>query len=430
MKKKFTFKLLLLIVLCISLYSCVHDEVTASFEPSSKEYTNKSLWKEDEKYIKNVKKIFETHADKQYFSNTYGDVYWDYAITMGTFDESFLEVPIVKNGRIKEILTVERRADKVYFKRKTEQNSNKFFYLLVFKNKTELKGTLNDHKNNAMSKGGGCITVSITWTWTNEKTGQVEMITTTSETRCLPVTGGGQTDPIGTSDCLEENCTGGGGGYTYPTEYIDNSPCGKLNAQKTDANFTAKVENLKTKTASSFESGYRVGSPVPGSGQTGAQYQELSNKPGTRQLDFKIFNTTYGIMHSHYDGLVPIFSPGDINTFIQLLQNAHTNNIPLSEVFISVVTSQGIYQLRGDGINVANLTMYTDDQIKALDTEYLKMIGNSNISTSDLQKGFLNFMKKNMNIDGAKLFEINNDGDSKELQVSSNNNLVSANCPK
>lgn len=238
--------------------------------------------------------------------------------------------------------------------------------------------------------------------------------------------------PDNPNDCLEENCTGGGsgGGYPYPTDSGDDSPCGKLKAQKNDTNFSAKIEVLKTKTGNSFESGYRVGAPVLGSGQVGAQYQELSNKPGTQQLDFKIFNTTYGIMHSHYDGLVPIFSPGDINTFIQLLQNAQANNIPLSDVFISVVTSQGIYQLRGDGINVANLSMYTDDQISALDTEYLKMIGNANISTTDLQKGFLNFMKKNMNIEGAKLYEIKDDGTSKELKVNNNNDLMSANCPQ
>ncbi|AZA61694.1 hypothetical protein EG340_11875 [Chryseobacterium indoltheticum] len=121
----------------LTLYSCIHDEMYNSSEIlSSKEYSSKSLWKEDEKYIKNVKQVFDQYADKQYFSTTYGDLYWDYALSMGTFDETFLEVPIIKNGKVKEILIAERKADRVYFSRKISTESNNFFNILVFKDRS------------------------------------------------------------------------------------------------------------------------------------------------------------------------------------------------------------------------------------------------------------------------------------------------------
>ncbi|MCQ9640210.1 hypothetical protein MP478_12550 [Chryseobacterium sp. WG14] len=225
---------------------------------------------------------------------------------------------------------------------------------------------------------------------------------------------------------------GGVGGPTNP-QNPDNppkneEPCKKIKQQKNDPNYKAKTDYLKSKTGASSESGFRVGSPVPGSGQTETQYQELSNSPGTSQLDFKIFNNTFGVMHSHYDGLIPIFSPGDINNFIQLLLNAKANNIPLDNVFLTVVTSSGTYQLRGDGINADNLSLYTDTQIDALNLEYIKKIGDSNISTENLQKGFLEFMKRNMNITDAKLFDLSDEGKSKELKTNGNN-LDKVDCP-
>ncbi|MBK1894717.1 hypothetical protein [Chryseobacterium paridis] len=147
MKKKFIFKLLLLVVLSISQYSCIHDEVSSSSDHTSKEYTNKSLWKEDEKYINNVKKVFDEYADKDYFATNFGNVYWDYALTMGTFDESFLEVPVIKNNKVQFVLIVYREGDRVYFKRKEDEKSNEFFNVLVFKDRNQLTGKIVDNDN-------------------------------------------------------------------------------------------------------------------------------------------------------------------------------------------------------------------------------------------------------------------------------------------
>lgn len=129
---------------------------------------------------------------------------------------------------------------------------------------------------------------------------------------------------------------------------------------KNKSEYAKNSKYLESKTSATTESGFRVGDPVPGSNQVGTQFQELSNKPGdgNGSLDFNIFGTTYGIMHSHYDTLISIFSPDDVNLFIQLLKNAKANGIPVNKVFISVVTVDGTYQLRGNNIDPDKLTMY------------------------------------------------------------------------
>ncbi len=63
MKRKIILRLLLLLAFSVTLYSCVHDEINSSANPSNYEYTSKSLWKEDEVYIRNVMKIYLEKRD-------------------------------------------------------------------------------------------------------------------------------------------------------------------------------------------------------------------------------------------------------------------------------------------------------------------------------------------------------------------------------
>ncbi|MDQ1101687.1 hypothetical protein [Chryseobacterium sp. SORGH_AS_1048] len=72
------------------LLSCVHDEIYTSSDPASKEYHSKSVFREDEKYIKNVMQIYFEHEAEIKKGNAVP--LWDYAMTMGNFDESFLIV--------------------------------------------------------------------------------------------------------------------------------------------------------------------------------------------------------------------------------------------------------------------------------------------------------------------------------------------------
>ncbi|PPZ91742.1 hypothetical protein C3729_06665 [Cloacibacterium normanense] len=54
------------------LFSCRSEDEVTTFQKQellTKEYVNKSFWKEDEIFIKNVQKIFNENLDNSYFSN-------------------------------------------------------------------------------------------------------------------------------------------------------------------------------------------------------------------------------------------------------------------------------------------------------------------------------------------------------------------------
>ena len=117
-------------VFVLLLQSCVHDEIYSSSDPTSKEYHSKSLWKEDEKYIKNVMKVyFENESE---IKKTSGIPYWDYATTINNFDESFLMVPVVDGGKVVSVLKVPRHEKKIYFYYTNSNDDLEFFQGLVF----------------------------------------------------------------------------------------------------------------------------------------------------------------------------------------------------------------------------------------------------------------------------------------------------------
>ena len=99
--KKITIIFGVIFIIVISVLSCRNEDVYNSVL-QNKEYASKSPWKEDQVYIKNVKSVFEKYANQGYFENKYGQVYWDYAMSFGKFDESFLVVPSVKKNKVGE----------------------------------------------------------------------------------------------------------------------------------------------------------------------------------------------------------------------------------------------------------------------------------------------------------------------------------------
>jgi len=228
-------------VFSFALQSCVHDEIYSSTDPASKEYHSKSLWKEDEKYIKNVIKVFDEYADKSYFASNFGEVYWDYATTMGTYDEKFLEVPVIKNGKINFILLVYREDNRILFKRKDEESSKEFFNVLVFTDrvKNKLSGKILGEIGNTSKSF--CYTVETTVEWTNDDGSQGPTFSH-SETHCVPTGPSLPCQAIDTqSTCGTQGSGGsGGGGYSYPqnsnqdiiTTYLQSYPCAQSIAQQ------------------------------------------------------------------------------------------------------------------------------------------------------------------------------------------------------
>jgi len=153
--------------------------------------------------------------------------------------------------------------------------------------------------------------------------------------------------------------------------------CAKIKTSTNDSKYKSNITTLQVKTGDSFESGFRLGSPVAGSGQTSTQNQILQNKPGTREVDMKIFSNTFALMHSHYDGLFPMFSPGDILLFNQWIVWANSWNavatntpkIPLNNLTLTLVTTDGNYLLAFDGASMAALPAYTPEQFDVINKD-------------------------------------------------------------
>jgi hypothetical protein len=107
-------KLLKSSLLCLFLFllwNCRSEEYGIKENEQQNQYQNKSLWKEDEVYIKNVQAVFLKHANLKTFETHNGLPQWNYAHTFGLFDESYLMVPLLKNDKIVRIMVVTRDKD-------------------------------------------------------------------------------------------------------------------------------------------------------------------------------------------------------------------------------------------------------------------------------------------------------------------------------
>lgn len=438
MKKNLYIRLLLIVIFSISLYSCIHDETFAESDSSfgSKEYSSKSLWKEDEKYIRNVKKIFEKYSDKNYVVRS-GVVAWDYAITAG--DENVLEVPVIKNGKVNFVLLVEREGNRVFFKRNTEDNVIKFFNILAFKDRKELSGAISDLKD-IQSKG--CITYEKTVTWTNTQTGAVEYVSHSTQMVCT-----GETSPSLPCDAIDIDTpcgstgstgsggsSGGGGsngsGYPYDQQtqdFIDN--CSKLKIQAMNEDFKGKVSELNK--AEIFNKDKETGYAAAYGPKT--NYEPLANTDNDN-LKLPPGNKYFGYMHVHLnkEGVVKIFSPADIFTFLtSCVRNAQEKGT-MADAYAMVITSQGSYMLKYSGDGGFGVGPGTLDSWQAWYKEnYTKLLNNDGLAQSNVEKLFTKFLEEKVKIEGLEIYKTNTEAaTSIKLTLGSDkNSVVSESCP-
>ena len=450
MTKTTILRLVLLAIVSTLSYSCIHDETSTTSSEltfTSKEYHSKSLWKEDEVYIKNVKKIFETYADQNYFKDKAGEIAWDYALTAG--EENLLEVPVIRNGKVNFILVVEREGDRIYFRRDSDARSRRFFEILVFKDRKTLSGTIRENLKNSQAKSN-CVTIEKTVTWTDTQTGAVLQVDHFTEMHC---TSSGPKLPCEAID-MNSSCgggsgtsgsggnggggSGGGGGYPYTQEvkdFIDN--CKKVREQRNNINFKNNITNLEGKTTLKAETGYIQRTDGSYTYKDTAGQTNDANTLSLPNTSLSENKNIMGFLHTHVNDYtytnadgddipregIKMFSPADISYFMDMLKNAQEAGRPLSDVYAVMVTSKGNYQIRFTG-NQYQIKSFTKDQLDNLTQPYITTMTKS----SDLEFAFLNFISEKMNIKGVNLYKMDSNGTNYEIKLTPEKNKITSGC--
>jgi len=225
--------------------------------------------------------------------------------------------------------------------------------------------------------------------------------------------------------------TGTEGGEDQSANATD--PCAKIKAQMAVAAFKAKIDELKRKTNLRVETGYKESKNGTFTALNGASGTDTND-----QINLAPDASTIGYIHTHLDEYdkvkangdiepvepIRIFSPKDVKMFLIMVLSASRNNIPLDNLYGTVVSSTGTYQLRFTGNP-------TDATIKAnnikwdanLDLIYKQIMQKS----SSLEKGFLKFLNQQIGINGIDLYKIEASRNSKKT-LDANGKLTTTNC--
>ncbi|CAN1574754.1 hypothetical protein MCETHM1_03627 [Flavobacteriaceae bacterium] len=240
----------------------------------------------------------------------------------------------------------------------------------------------------------------------------------------------------GSGGGVDGNTGGYGGGSTSGTstntpviDYSVKNPCDKIKKLKEDPNYKNAVVELMKNFKIQYETGYYISK---------SNGYEDGFPDGNLKLTGTIYSDTYGIIHVHEDSfehqvdnggiraetvdIIPMFSPGDVDTFSSLLLTANKyKTSSLDEVFVEMVSSSGRYQLRFEG-NINNVKNFDYESLK--DTYKEKM----NLYSNDLETGLLMFIKDYIGIEGITLFKMNEKGSTERKTLSSPNVLESNPC--
>lgn len=224
--------------------------------------------------------------------------------------------------------------------------------------------------------------------------------------------------------------TGAQGGDTTNTTTAN--PCDKIKTQMAIANITAKIDELKKKTNLKVESGYSQSKQGPFTAITGTSSTDNADK-----MNFQPDANTVGYIHTHLDPYdkvmangdidpvepIKIFSPKDVRMFLILVLNANRYSIPINDVYGTMVSSTGIYQLRFTG-NIADVSAKASSITwdEAFDKTYKEIM-----KKNSLEQGFLKFLNEQIGIKGIELYKIENSGNSKKV-LDNTGKVATINC--
>lgn len=431
----------LLLLFGLLFLACRTDaDITNTDDNTNSAITFRSLWKEDEVYITNVKEIFEKDFDQQYFSTNFGTVNWDYAMTMGKFDESYLIAPIIKNGNVVSTMHVKRNkaTNKVYFSHTENHKDLSFFQTLIY-----VKAKKNPVPDKLLDDGN--------------PTGKLTCVTRTIEVGC--VSGYEDCIPLlsSTTSCTDDGSGGSGlpgpilplnngddgnDGHDYPhgggnTDGDTNQedPCENLKAKLTKENFKNTLEKLNK--SSVFNAKKETGFSENKSGS----FMELKNAASTESSDgLKIIITAdiIGYIHAHLndretgktndDGApiekrpIRMFSPADVNALMEIAKLATGS---YADIYGAMVSSSGNYIIKFSGTASDIQTGFDSETWR---NEFVKFKEKNEFYS--LEKLFLTFLKDKMKVNGIDLYKLKDNGTIQRKTLNSSNKVDSKDCPK
>lgn len=202
------------------------------------------------------------------------------------------------------------------------------------------------------------------------------------------------------------------------------TPCEELNNQIIDTDYRALIDALKKKTGEKQETGY-----VQNKDGT---YTQLPVINGGHSLDLNGFSTrnTIGFVHTHlnnfptgkYDSITGapeinqiyrMFSPADVIKFLTMAKYTEFSGIALSDIYVTMVSSEGSYTLKFTG-NTADIK-----GLKSKDDYEDIYIATMNKFRTNKELGFLLFLKNEIGIKGIELYKLHKPLFSSTIEVQS-----------
>jgi hypothetical protein len=420
-------RMLLVIVTLLSMISCVRDDLAAESQSQqnsknmSAKFASRSFWKEDNVYINKVQQVFLKVANLEHVRTRYGELNWDYAMSFGNFNETYALVPIIKDNKVVLLMEAVRTGNKVFFYEKDNKDLVEFFNLAMYSNVTKYDEVINTNGNiSSKTPAFVCTTRWLTIGCFDNETDCVPY--TTSVTNCEYQGGSGippkTFDPIGMDGGGDGN-----NGYEYPEIPEIKSPCEKLKIQNTDVNFKNKV--LELDKVEIFNKTKETGYAAAYGPQIG--YESLANTSNDN-VKLPVGNKYFGYIHVHLnkEGVVKIFSPSDIYTFLtSCVRNAEQNG-SMTDAYAMVITSQGNYILKYSGDGSYGLGPVTRTAWQAwYETKFSDLLENGNMTQPNVEKLFTQFLEEAVSIDGLAVYKSDKTtGKTSQLVFNGNNNPV------
>lgn len=229
-------------------------------------------------------------------------------------------------------------------------------------------------------------------------------------------------------ECVEAPCDPGYVKDIYGNCVPISLPCKSIKNQLNNTAYKEKAVELKGKTHLKFETGYAEDKE--------GVITQLPLLAGGHSLDLKVGSNTKGYIHSHQNDYLtgrivdgreeikkPIlmFSPADVIQLLAIAKRTPSNNIPLDEVYGTMIASTGNYTLKFNG-NINDIV-----GIKSAD-DYLEIYKNYFEKYKDKEIAFLNFIKDEIKIDGISLYKIEDDGQIIQKTMNNYGVIIPVNC--